>query len=169
MLLNGELDMEVPVSVLFWFFAIALSIHIVEESTVGGGFVNMIKSQIWPDYSPKKFFWFNAVCYLFFAAGIFVYQLLAGAWILLPLSFAWLLVTNGFWHVIGTAFSKRYSPGLITSPIYWILMYFLIRYGLMKGRIDMTHFVISIVVGSLATVLMISSIFFMGRKGRTGR
>jgi hypothetical protein len=158
--------MEMPVSLFFWLFAIALSIHVVEESTVGGGFVNMVKSQLWPDYNHKKFFWFNAICYIFFAVSIIVYELWAGAWIVLPLSFAWMLVTNGFWHVIGTAFSKRYSPGLITSPIYWILMYFLIRYGLLKDQIDMTDFVISIVVGSLVTVLMVGSMFAMGRKSK---
>ncbi len=157
--------MEIPVSLFLWLFAIALSIHIVEESTVGGGFVNMVKSQIWPDYSHKKFFWFNAGCYIFLAVSTLVYELFAGAWILLPLSFAWMLVTNGFWHVIGTVYSKRYSPGLITSPIYWILMYFLIRYGLLKGQIDMTHFLISIILGFLATVLMISSMFLMSHRG----
>ena len=155
-----------PVSILFWLFAIGLSIHVVEESTVGGGFVNMVRSQFWPDYSHKRFFWFNAGCYIFFAGSIVAYELWAGVWIVLPLSFAWMLVTNGFWHVIGTAFSRRYSPGLITSPIYWILMYFLIRYSLLRGQIDMTHFVISIVIGALVTALMIGSMLLMGRKRR---
>lgn len=163
--------MEIPVSLLFWLFAIAFSIHIMEELTVGGGFVNMVKSQIWQNYSHKKFFWFNTACYIFFTASTVAYQLWAGAWILLPLSFAWMVVTNGLWHLIGTAFSRRYSPGFITSPIYWILIYFLIRYSLLKGQIDMTHFVISILAGALATVLMLSSMFLMGRRGRmtTGR
>ena len=158
--------MDISVSLMFWFFAIALSIHIVEESTVGGGFVNMVKSQFWPAYDHKRFFWFNTACYLFLAISTVAYELCAGAWIVLPLSFAWMLVTNGFWHVIGTVFSRTYSPGLITSPIYWILMYFLIRYNLLRGQIEASHFVISTVVGSLATVLMIGSLFLMGLKKR---
>ena len=42
--------MTISPNVLLWAFLMAFSIHIVEESTVGGGFVQMMKKNFWPEY-----------------------------------------------------------------------------------------------------------------------
>jgi len=43
-------------------------------------------------------------------------------------------------------------------------MYFIIRYGLLAGEIEMSHFIISIVIGTILTILMIGSLFAMRKR-----
>ncbi|MHA1728679.1 MAG: HXXEE domain-containing protein [Promethearchaeota archaeon] len=152
--------MEITLSIMLWLYAAAYSIHIVEESTVGEGFVRMMQ-RYWSEYDGKKFFGFNTLLYSIFITGLILYEVLGGAMVIFPLSFAWMFVTNGLWHLIGTILSKRYSPGLITSPIYWILMYFIIRYFLLESKIVLNNFLISLVIGTIMTCLMIGSIFYV--------
>ena len=77
---------------------------------------------------------------------------------------SWMFVTNGIWHLMGTFLFKEYSPGLMTSLLYWIVMYLIIRYSLIPGDIIMWQFIVSLVIGLLLTVLMIDSLFLQKRK-----
>ena len=155
--------MQMPLSILFWAMEAAYLIHCLDETVAGGGFVNMMKKHFWPEYSAKKFFWFNTGLHLINIASIILYEIFGGGWVILPLSLSWLFVTNGFWHVLGTAMFKEYSPGLVTSPLYWIIMYFIIRYNLLQGTILPSHFVISLIIGTILTILMIGSLFAQRR------
>jgi hypothetical protein len=152
-----------PLNVLFWGMEAAYLIHCLDETIAGGGFVNMVKRDFWPEYSGKKFFWFNAGLHIINIASIILFEVLGGAWVIFPLSMSWLFVTNGLWHVMGTAIFKEYSPGLMTSPLYWIIMYFIIRYSLLSGDILPSYFIISVIIGSVLTILMIGSLFAQRR------
>lgn len=110
--------MTISLNVLLWSFLIAFSIHVVEESTVGGGFVQMMKKNFWHEYDGRKFFWFNLILFSLFAIGTALFEIFQQAWVIWPLSFAFLCATNGIWHLLQTAILREYSPGLITSPIY---------------------------------------------------
>jgi hypothetical protein len=152
--------MEIPLNILFWAMEAAYLVHCLDETVAGGGFVDMVKKHFWPEYSGKMFFWFNTLVHI-------LYEVFGGAWVIAPLSISWLFVTNGLWHVLGTAMFREYHPGLVTSPLYWIVMYFIIRYGLLPGEIAMPHFIISIIIGAILTVLMIGSLFVMRRRMQT--
>ena len=155
--------MEIPLNILFWAMEAAYLIHCLDETVAGGGFVNMVKKHFWPEYDAKKFFWFNIIAHIVNIASIVLYEILGGAWVIFPLSISWLFVTNGLWHVLGTVMFREYSPGLVTSPLYWIIMYFIIRYSLLPGNILLSHFVVSIVIGTVLTILMIGSLFAQRR------
>ena len=152
-----------PLNVLFWVMEAAYLIHCLDETVAGSGFVKMVKRDFWPEYSNKKFFWFNTGLHLINIFGIILYEIFGGAWVIFPMSISWLFVTNGLWHVLGTAISKEYSPGLVTSPLYWIIMYFMIRYSLLQGDIMVSYFIVSAVIGTILTILMIGSLFMIGR------
>ena len=152
-----------PLNVLFWAMEAAYIIHCLDEAVVGGGFVKMVKKRFWPEYSARKFFWFNAGLHIINITVIILYEVLGGGWVVLPLSISWLFVLNGLWHVLGTVILKEYHPGLLTSPLYWIVMYFIIRYSFLPGDILMSHFIISIIVGAVLTILMIGSLFIIRR------
>lgn len=49
----------------------------------------------------------------------------------------------------------------MTSPLYWIVMYFIIRYSLVPGIIPIPIFITALVLGTLITVIMIGSLFMM--------
>ncbi len=152
-------QMNIPINFLLWAYLISLSIHIVEESTVGGGFIEMMKKNFWPEYTARKFFGFNMMIYIFFASGLILFEAFGGAWVVWPLSFAFMCVTNGIWHILQTCILREYSPGLITAPIYWILMYFIIRYSLQAGEILLHHFTIAAAIGTTMTLLMFGSVW----------
>ena len=160
--------MTISPNVLLWAFLMAFSIHIVEESTVGGGFVQMMKKNFWPEYDGRKFFWFNLILFSLFAIGTALFEIFQQAWVIWPLSFAFLCVTNGIWHLLQTAILREYSPGLITSPIYWISMYFIVRSNLLTGEINPSHFWIALAIGTLMTLLMFGSVWSFRMRTQRG-
>lgn len=155
-------------SILFWAMEAAYLIHCLDETVAGGGFVAMVKKHFWPEYTGEKFFWFNTFLHVVNITTIILYEIFGGAWVIAPLSMGWLFVTNGLWHVLGTAMFREYHPGLVTSPLYWIVMYFIIRYGLVPGEIGMSYFIISTVIGTILTIMMIGSLFAMRRRMQAG-
>lgn len=146
--------MEITLSVLFWGYVMAYCVHVVEEVAVGEGFVKMMQETFYPEYSGRMFFGFNLMVFLVFVAGIMVFEVFGGLWMIWPLSFAFMFVTNGFWHLLQTIVTRKFAPGLITSPIYWILMYFITRYFLLLGEILLLYFVIAAILGSIMTLVM---------------
>jgi hypothetical protein len=151
--------MDIPLNILFWAMEAAYCLHCLDEAVAGRGFVNMVKNFFWSEFDGKKFFWFNTCAHLINIFSIILYEIFGGVWVIFPLSISWVFVTNGFWHVLGTAMFKEYSPGLMTSPLYWIIMYFIIRYSLLQGNISVSNFIISFIVGTVITILMIGSLF----------
>jgi len=152
--------MELTLSFFLWGYVIAYCIHIVEEYSVGDGFVTMMRTHFWPEYTARMFFGFNTMLLSALVFGLYIFDTLGGYWIIWPLSFAFLFVTNGLWHLIQTIVLQEYSPGLITSPIYWMIMYFIIKYYYLTGEIAVVIMVISVLIGTALTLLMFASAYY---------
>jgi hypothetical protein len=152
-------EIVIPIIFLFWGYVAAYVVHILEESVVGENFVEMVRRGFWPEYDWTKFFGFNTLLMSLIVVSIVVYDIAGGAWIIFPLTFVFQMFTNGLWHLGATVITKRYSPGLLTSVLYWMLGYFVIRYSFLQEEIAPPHFVIAVVLGTLITVLMIGSLF----------
>jgi len=161
---SGPGPVLVPVSFLFWAFLAAYVVHILDESVLGETFVGMVRRHFWPDYGWEKFFGFNALLIGLIALSNLAYEALGGAWIILPLVFAFQMATNGLWHLGATLVTRTYSPGLLTSVLYWMLFYLLFRYAFLKGQIRTDHFLVAAVAGTLVTVVMIGSLFVIKRR-----
>ena len=160
----SSVDIFIPISFIFWGYVIAYVIHILDESLLGETFVGMVKSTFLPKYSWKHFFGFNTLLMSLFVISIILFEMFYGLWIIAPLSFVFLLTTNGIWHFIGTIVTKKYSPGLATSVIYWILFYFLVKYSFMNNQIDFFIILVSGIIGTSITILMISSFFIFKKR-----
>jgi hypothetical protein len=121
-------SMQLPWVFVFWMMVAAYVVHVLDESLLGGSFVEKVKEHWWPDYSWTKFFWFNAVYFIIMIASIVFYDLFQGFWIILPL--AWLIerACNGLWHLWWTVHFHEYSPGLVSSILMWMNLYFALRY-----------------------------------------
>ena len=156
--------LEIPISFIFWGFAIAYVIHIIDESLMGETFVGMVKNLFWPEYQWKHFFGFNTLLLSLTITSIILFEIFNGLWIIAPLIFIFLYTTNGIWHLISTIITKKYSPGLVTSIIYWILFYFLVRYSFITGNIPTIIIIISAIAGTFLTILMISSFFIFKKR-----
>src|SRR5215469_15010557 len=139
-------------SLLFWTFLAAYIIHVLDESLMNGGFVQWIKGNFWPTYTWRMFFWFNAGAIAAIAASNLLFDSLGGHWVILPLIWLAGFVTHAATvHVYWTIRRNTYSPGLLTSLLYVIVFYLLIRYGLSSHLVTDADFAIGTVVG-VATV-----------------
>jgi hypothetical protein len=120
--------MYVPLIFSFWFMVAAYVIHVIDESLLGGSFVEKVRQHWWPQYSWTKFFWFNTSYFLIMIASVLAYDWMGGAWVILPLAWSIERVCNGFWHVWWAAHFREYSPGLVSSILIWMNFYFILRY-----------------------------------------
>ncbi len=157
-------NLEIPISFIFWGYVVAYVIHIIDETLIGETFVGMVRKLFWPKYEWKYFFGFNTMIMLLLIISIIMFEIFNGLWIVAPLSAVFLFTTNGMWHLISTIITKKYSPGLVTSLIYWILFYFLVRYSFLTHAISNSIIIISAAIGTIITVIMISSFFIFRKK-----
>jgi hypothetical protein len=119
---------NIPLIFSFWFMVTAYVIHVIDESLLGGSFVEKVQQHWWPEYSWKKFFWFNAAYFVVMISSVVLYDLLSGNWLILPLAWAIERFCNGLWHVWWSMRFREYSPGLVSSILIWMDSYFIVRY-----------------------------------------
>lgn len=140
----------VPLDVLLWAFLAAYLVHIIDETLVGEGFTKIVQRWFWPQYHLRMFFWFNVACILLVAACNALYDFLGGHWViaalLWPFGFAVHGVTLHLWWSIRRG---EYFSGLLTSPLYWISVYFIYRYGYLGGQIERSDFLWGMAAGTI--------------------
>jgi hypothetical protein len=155
---------SLPITLFFWGYVVAYIIHIIDESLLGETFVTMVRRNFWPGYEWKHFFGFNTLLMSLIILSNILYEIFGGSLIVLPLIFVFLLTTNGVWHLLATIIQKKYSPGLATSIIYWILFYFIFRYSILSGQIMPSISLWAGIIGTLLTILMIGSFFIFKKR-----
>ena len=139
-------------SLLFWALLASYIVHILDEALLNGGFVQWIRDNFWSTYTWRMFFWFNAGAIAAIAASNLLFESLGGHWVILPLIWVAGFVTHAATvHLYWTIRRNTYSPGLVSSLLYVILFYLLIRYGLGPHLMTGADFVIGTLVG-VATV-----------------
>ncbi len=156
--------LSIPINLVFYAFVAAYVVHIIDESMLGENFVEMVRRSFWPAYEWKHFFGFNTLLMSMIILSVFLFDLFGGNWLLIPLIFVFQMVTNGLWHLGATCITKRYSPGLLTSILYWMLFHLIIRYAFLKGQIPVGLFALAGILGTLITIAMIGSFFVFRRR-----
>jgi hypothetical protein len=137
-------------SLLFWAFFASYVVHILDETLLNGGFVQWVVDNFWPTYTMRMFFWFNAGAIAVVAASNLLFDSFGGHWVILPLILVAGFVTHvATVHMYWTIRQNTYSPGLLTSLLYVIVFYLLIRYGLGPHLITGADFAIGTTVGAL--------------------
>jgi hypothetical protein len=117
---------SIPLILSFWFMLAAYVVHILDESLLGGSFVEKVQEHWWPGYSWRKFFWFNTGYLFIMSASIILYDRLGSRFLFLPLAWALERFVNSLWHVWWTIRFQEYSPGLLTSLLIWMQSYFIV-------------------------------------------
>src|SRR3984885_5726566 len=105
--------MHLPLIFSCWFMVATYVVHVIDESLMGGSFVEKVREHWWPEYCWTKFFWFNAGYFMLMIASVVLYDSLHGTWLILPL--AWLIERfgNGFWHLAwAIVFANIPRPGV---------------------------------------------------------
>lgn len=60
----------------------AYVIHVIDESLLGGSFVENVQQHWWPQYTWKKFFWFNTGYFVIMIGSVVAYDLRGGSWLI---------------------------------------------------------------------------------------
>ena len=123
-----ETRLPMPLVFSFWFTVAAYVVHVLDESLLGGSFVEKVRQHWWPQYTWRMFFWFNAGYFAVMIASVVLYDLLGGLFMILPLAWVIELACNGLWHLWWTIHYREYSPGLVTSILMSMNVYFIVRY-----------------------------------------
>jgi len=135
-------------SLLFWAFFASYVVHILDETLLNGGFVKWVVDNFWPTYRMRMFFWFNAGAIAAVAISNLLFDSLGGHWVILPLILVTGFVTHAVtFHLYWTIRRNTYSPGLLTSLLYVIVFYLLIRYAVGPHLITDADFAIGTTLG----------------------
>jgi len=135
-------------SILFWAFFATYVVHILDETLLNGGFVKWISDNFWPAYNVRMFFWFNAAFIVAVATSNILFDIFGGHWVVLPLIFVAGFVTHVLTvHLYWTIRLNSYSPGLVTSLLYLVIFYLLIKNGVGGHLISRRDFTIGTLVG----------------------
>ena len=161
--------MNVPLIFSFWFMVAAYVIHVIDESLLGGSFVEKVREHWW-EYSWRKFFWFNTGYFVLMIASVVVFDLRGGSRLILPLAWAIERLCNGFWHVWWAIRFREYSPGLVSSILIWMDSYFIVRYRPVAENIAPRTFGGALAIGLLAATFLARYIpLIKGRRMRVAR
>jgi hypothetical protein len=157
----------IPLIYSFWMMLVFYVIHILDESLLGGSFVQKVREHWWPQYSWTKFFWFNAG-YLFVMAGsVVLYDRGGITYLFLPIAWAVERFANSLWHVWWTARFQEYSPGLLTSFLIWIQTYFIVAGHVAENPIPFREAWPGLILGLAAAAFI--SLYIPLVKGRMRR
>jgi hypothetical protein len=145
------------ISILFWAFFASYVIHLLDETLLNGGFVRWIAENFWPTYNIRMFFWFNAAFIVAIAVSNILFDSFGGHWVILPIFFVGGFVTHIVTvHLYWTIRLNTYSPGLVTSLLYAVIFYLLIKYGVGGHLISGQDFAIGTIVGAATLGLFLT-------------
>jgi hypothetical protein len=98
---------------------------------MNGGFVALVREHWWPEYNDRMFFWFNTGFMAVIIASVLLYKNLGRHWVIAPLVSVFERAAHGVtFHLWWTARYKEYSPGLLSSVLFWMLAYSANRYAI---------------------------------------
>jgi hypothetical protein len=119
-----------------------------------------------PEHSWTNFFWFNAGYFVIMIASVVLYDFLGGKWVILPS--AWVeRACNGVGHLGWAIHFREYSPGLVSSILMLMNLYFILRYRPATESLDKHGMVPAMIIGLAATAFLVFYIpLFKGRRRR---
>jgi hypothetical protein len=100
-------------------------------------------------------------------SSVVLYDLRGGPWLILPLAWSIERLCNGFWHVWWAIHFREYSPGLLSSILFWMQSYFIVRYRPAAEPIEPRTLWLAVLVGLLFTAFLTS--YFPLVKGKQMR
>jgi hypothetical protein len=145
---------------LFWSNYAAFTMHILDETLMAGGFVASIQRHFWPGFKISDFFEANAIWLILIAISNLLYDWQGKRLAAIPMAFVWERFFNTFFHLGYTCYYKEYSPGLVTGTLFFVVVYLMFRYGLLRGHIRLGAFIGSGIAAVVFETLFISSMWW---------
>jgi len=150
---------KIPLNYLFWATEAAYVVNIIDESVLNDGFIAGVKKYIWTGYSGEKFFFTNAILLICIAVGIILYERYGNSFVVAPLMWVVERSLNGLWHIWWTVHFMTYSPGLVTSILFWIILYFIIRDNYRQGDFTRVQLIKATILAVVFECILLSSLW----------
>ena len=125
---------------LFWANCAAFAVHVMDETVMAGGLVAFVQRHFWSGFRMGDFAVANAAWLIAIAAGNVLYDWLGARLAFIPMAFVWERCFNGLFHVGATFCLNEYCPGLLTSVLFFVIVYLICRYGVLQGHMRWVSF-----------------------------
>jgi hypothetical protein len=145
---------------LFWANFAAFTAHLLDETLMGGGFVTFIQRHFWAGFKISDFFDANALWLVLIAISNILYDVLGNRVAFIPMAFVWERFFNAFFHIGSTYYFKEYSPGLVTSLLFFVILYLICRYGVLRGHVRWVAFFGSAIAAAVFETVFVSSMWW---------
>jgi len=145
---------------LFWANFAAFTAHLLDETLMAGGFVAFVQRHFWPGFTITDFFQANAIWLLLIALSNILYDWLGDRYDFIsaiPLAFVWERCFNAAAHMILSVYSNEYSPGLVTSLLFFVILYLICRFVVLKDQMRWKIFFVSAVPALVFEIVFVSS------------
>jgi hypothetical protein len=145
---------------LFWANFAAFAVHVMDETLMGGGFVAFIQQHFWTGFALDDFFQANGIWLILIAISNILYDCLGNSIVVVPLAFLWERSFNTLFHVGTTFYFRQYSPGLLSGLVFFVLIYLVCRFGLLRKQFRLRAFLGSGIVALAFEAVFISSMWW---------
>ena len=148
------------VTFLFWSNLAAFVLHVMDETLMAGGFVSFIQQHYWSGFAMADFFTANAVWLTLIGLSNITYDVFGKRLAVIPLVFLWERVFNALFHLGSCWYYREYSPGLVSGVLFFVILYLVCRFGILRGHIRRRAFIVSALAALLFESVFISSMWW---------
>ena len=145
---------------LFWSNFAAFAVHVMDEAFMAGGLVAFVQRHFWAGFKTGDFAVANAVWLIAIAVGNILYDWLGERVVFVPLAFVWERCFNGLFHVGSSFYFNEYCPGLLTSLVFFVILYLICRYGVLSGHVRKAVFFASGIAAAIFEIAFASSMWW---------
>jgi hypothetical protein len=150
-------------TILFWTNFAVYVMHLLDETLMAGGFVSFVQRHFWAGFKITDFFHANTIWLIVIALSNILYDLLGNRFkfiAAIPMIFVWERFFNALSHMFLTFYCNEYCPGLVTSLLCYIILYFICRFVVLRGQMQWVIFFISGIPALIFETIFVSSMWW---------
>lgn len=155
-----ETERSDALSCLFWANFAAFALHVMDETVMAGGLVTFVQRHFWSGFGIDDFAVANTVWLIAIAISNILYDWLGNRVAVIPMAFVWERCFNALFHVGTTFWLNEYCPGAVSSVLFLVILYFICRYGVLRGHMRWAAFGGSAIPAFVFETVFVSSMWW---------
>ena len=130
---------------------------------MASGFVSFVQHHFWEGFKITDFFQANTVWLIAIAVSNILYDSLGKrvAFIAaIPMAFLWERCFNACTHIGLSFYTTEYCPGLVSSLLFFVILYFVVRFVVVRKKMRWVTFWVSAIPAFIFETLFVSSMWW---------